>query len=920
MKQKINEKPYGYLKFCFLIPAVLMLMAYLCRGVFPLGDNSVLALDLNAQYIYYFEAFRQAFYEGKSLFYSWSQSLSGELIGIYGYYLSSPFTLVILLFPKAFITEAVLVMTVLKVGCAGLAFGYYLYKEKPMYRYYVITLSVAYAMMSYVIVNAMNPMWLDAVIYLPIIILGVRNLVDRGKYALYFGALALTIFANYYIGYMVCIFTALYFLAYLFATDKIEGFKAKFKKCFLFGSVSILAACAAAVIILPIYYSLTLGKMGFSDPNYEVYLRYNILEILPKLLINSYDSVNVQGMPFIYCTSLALFLVPMYFVTPQVALRKKVCFAGLLLIMFGIMNVSITDIAMHGFRIPNWLNYRYSFVVSFLLLSASADALKYVEVGGRTRIYKTLSGLLLVLAAVQYLQLDYVKVFGTIYLSVAVFAIYAFALMTIRNGKSRETAATLLLGCVMIEVFANTLVTFEDINQEVWYSSRSSYTDFIGETRPVVDSILEADTGLYRMEKTYHRTVNDPMALKMNGISHSTSTLNADALKFLNKLGISQREHWSHYSPTTIAADSLLGIKYVLSKTPMPSCYALKETQGEISVYENPYVLPILFTADVSYADKNISAPDPFIYQNNLFNAMLGEKGVDYFKELPIVETTTSNVKTSTSGVHTIYSNLKDGTPGRVTFTLAAPDTNPVYCYFKSNYENDCNLYVNDEFVSDYFNIETYCVMPVGAYEDGELFTVSLEVGEEDLYIRKDGNYFYYLDMDAFEQAITRLQLGGVEIIKHDDTHIEGTVTTTEEITAVATSIPYEGGWTIKVDGVETPYTKAAGALITFPIYGAGTHTITMSFVPPGLVIGALISVCALLIFALCLLMGKFRKKEQAAEELTGPIDPEEVPGIAYGESVEFGEAIYSESPDTFDVIEIAEDDPAETEETDHND
>ena len=903
MRQQKTEKPYDYLRFCFLIPAVLMLVGYLCRGVFPLGDNSVLALDLNAQYIYYFEAFRQAVYEGKSLFYSWSQSLSGELIGIFGYYLSSPFTIVILLFPKAFITEAVLVMTVLKVGTAGLAFGYYLYKAKPMYRYYVITLSVAYAMMSYVIVNAMNPMWLDAVIYLPIIILGVRNLIDRGRYGLYFGALALTVFANYYIGYMVCIFTAFYFLAYLFATDKITGFAAKIKRCFLFGSVSILAACAAAVIILPIYYSLTLGKMAFSDPNYTVYLRYNILEILPKLLINSYDSVNVDGMPFIFCTSLALFLVPLYFVTPQIKLRKKVCFAGLVLVMFTIMNVSITDIAMHGFRIPNWLNYRYSFTVSFLLLSASADALKYVEVSGRTRIYKTFAGLLLLLAVVQYLQIPYVKAFGTIYLSVPVFAIYAFVLMQIRNGKSRETAATLLLGCVMIEVFANALVTFEDINQEIWYSSRSSYVDFIGESRPVVDSILEEDTGLYRMEKTYHRTVNDPMALKMNGVSHSTSTLNADALSFLNKLGISQREHWSHYSHTTLAADSLIGIKYVLSKEPLPSYFSLKETQGEISVYENPYALPILFAVSEKYADRNISAPDPMIFQNNLYNKML-DNDVDYFKKLEVSDPTLENVRVTSSGAHFVYSKVDDNRPGRVTFTLHAPEDNPIYCYFKSSYENNCNLYVNDEFVSDYFNIESYCVMPVGVYSDGETVTVTLEVGEEDLYIRKDGNYFYYLDMDLFEDAIARLKSGGVDITEHTDTYIEGTVTTTEKANAIFTSIPYEGGWTIKVDGVETSYTKGAGALVTFKVYGAGTHTITMSYTPPGFVIGLIISICALLLFAMCMLLGKVRKKERAAEcfdpEL---IDPEAVPGIAYGEPIDFEEAIYSEPLDSLDAI-----------------
>jgi len=911
-----KEKPYSYLKFCFIIPAALMLMGYLCRGIFPLGDNSVLALDLNAQYIYYFEAFRQAVYEGKSIFYSWSQSLSGEMIGIYGYYLSSPFTLIILLFPKEFITEAVLVMTVLKVGAAGLAFGYFLYKAKPMYRYYVVTLSVAYAMMSYMIVNAMNPMWLDAVIYLPIVMLGVRYLVDRGKYGLYFGALALTMFANYYIGYMVCIFTALYFVAYLISTDQIQGFKLKCRRFFLFAGVSVLAACAAAVIILPIYYSLTLGKMDFTPPNYDVYLRYNFLELLPKLLINSYDSVNVQGMPFIYCTSLALLLLPLYFVTPQIKLKKKACMAGLLLVMFAIMNISITDIAMHGFRIPNWLNYRYSFTVSFLMLSASADALKYVEVNKRSWIYKTFALLLAGLAVVQFLQIEYVKPFGTIYLSIAVFAIYAIVLTYIRSGKNRETAATLLLGCMMIEVFSNALVTFEDINIEVWYSSRSSYTDFMAESRPVVDSVLESDTDLYRMEKTYHRTVNDPMALKMRGISHSTSTLNADALRFLERLGISQREHWSHYTHTTIAADSILGVKYILSKEPLTSHYVLKDTQGDISVYENPYVLPILVAVDSSYTKKAVGSSSPFGFQNGLLNAMLGESGVEYFKKLEITDTTTQNVTTSKSGFHYQYAKISENKTGSVTYTLESVGENPIYAFFQSDYSNVADLFVNDQFVSDYFNIETYCVMPIGEFSDGETVTVRMEVGDDGMFLRNNDGFFYYLDMELFEQAIARLQMNGVSITSFSETNIEGTVTTSEEENAIFTSIPYEGGWTIKVDGIPVEYTKGAQSLITFPVSGTGTHTISMSFIPPGLVLGAVISAFALLIFALSLLLGKLRKKERELA-LADAVDPEGVPPFpeTEEESIEAGSALFREDAEA-DAEEIPRSAEENTDET----
>ena len=80
----------------FLIPFLLTLIAYIGFGVYPFGERSVLTLDLNGQYIYYFEALRRDFWGDGSAFYSWSRNLSGGFMGIIGYYLASPFTLIIM--------------------------------------------------------------------------------------------------------------------------------------------------------------------------------------------------------------------------------------------------------------------------------------------------------------------------------------------------------------------------------------------------------------------------------------------------------------------------------------------------------------------------------------------------------------------------------------------------------------------------------------------------------------------------------------------------------------------------------------------------------------------------------------------------------------------------------------------------------
>ena len=51
--------------------------------------------------------------------YNWSRNLSGEFMGIIGYYLASPFTLIVMLLPEKFMLSSLLIMQLCKVGAAA---------------------------------------------------------------------------------------------------------------------------------------------------------------------------------------------------------------------------------------------------------------------------------------------------------------------------------------------------------------------------------------------------------------------------------------------------------------------------------------------------------------------------------------------------------------------------------------------------------------------------------------------------------------------------------------------------------------------------------------------------------------------------------------------------------------------------------
>ena len=119
-----------YLIAAFIIPFMIMLAVYVCMEKHPFGNNSVLTLDMQAQYVYYFEALRRLLTEGGSWLYSWERTLGGEFMGIVAYYVASPFNLLVVLFPKDMIPDAIMFIQLTKIGAMGVTFAYYLKKTR----------------------------------------------------------------------------------------------------------------------------------------------------------------------------------------------------------------------------------------------------------------------------------------------------------------------------------------------------------------------------------------------------------------------------------------------------------------------------------------------------------------------------------------------------------------------------------------------------------------------------------------------------------------------------------------------------------------------------------------------------------------------------------------------------------------------
>lgn len=836
MKLKKWLKENWHYVIAFLISAMIMMLAYITFYVYPFGDGSVLVLDLNGQYVSYFEHFRSVFTEGKSLFYSWSSSLGGEFLGTTAYYLLSPFSLFTVIFPADHITEAILLMTLCKLGAASVTMTYYLRKHEVA-RDKAVLLGICYGLSGYAVVQVMNIMWIDAVIMLPIFILSIERLVDKEQYRLFVFALVYLFITNYYIAYMIGLFGALYFVYY---TIRQENSFRKFIRDFLhFMAYTIMAIFVCSWLLLPTIYSLSLGKSTFTTPDYSLFVKFDLLDFFVKMLPSTYDSVNVQGLPFVYCGCITIFLIPLYFMNENITTHRKLCSLVLLIVVMLCMNISWIDLALHGFQNPNWLNYRYAFVYPFLLIAMAGEVFVQEEGITAKQICMTLAGWIIFLAVIQKYGFYYVDDLYSIVLSVIVMVIYTVVLCRNKQGTNMALSTLLICTC-SVELLSNTYTSLHDLDDEVLYSTRTSYIPYIDEIKEAYDYVQADDSSkLFRTEKNFHRTVNDPMSAGFYGISHSTSSLNKESIQVLRRLGYAARDHWTKYLGGTPISDSLLGIKYVMSKGEPVSYYSFLYMVESISVYRNDTALSILTAVDNDILRMDMDNVSAIETQNRLLSAMLGISYTEFFEPFEVESIYLENVYSSEVASHICYHENDSSLNAEVYFNFNSSDGKHVFYYFPSSYPREVNMWFNNSWVDTYFGNESTRIYDLGPVEDGD--SLGMTIINNEVYLRDGVDYFYTFNEDLFNEAIQSLLDKTATITDFKQTSIKATITA-DANDVVFTSIPFEKGWTIYVDDKKVDYYELCDAFIGFDI-SEGTHEITMKFTPYGFRLGLFLGV-----------------------------------------------------------------------------
>ncbi len=937
-RRRALKDEYGYIAIAALIPALMFLLIYVVRGLYPFGKESVLVLDLNGQYVYFFEALRNKVMDGGSLLYSWSRALGGEFLGMYAYYIASPLSYLVCLFPQERVQEFLLVMFMIKAALCGGTMGFYLHKHSEKHnKLSIIAFSVMYAMSAYCVVHQNNTMWIDAVMWLPLVTYGIEQLVKYGKYKMFVIFLSLTLASNFYIGYMVCIYVCLYFFFYHYAfrdnhVNDPRYEKGHFLKSFIrIGVYSLIAIGMAAVIVLGAYYSLSFGKNEFNNPDWDIFLRIDIFDVFFKMLPSSYDTVRIDGLPFIYCGLLAVILAPLFFCNKKFTNREKIV-CGIFLAVFVLsFMISVVDLVWHGFQKPQWLNNRYSFMFCFFLLVLAFRSFENIDHIDNRSIACVTAFIAMFVAAIQCFAKAYkdklvaqdygpkedrfdVHIFATIVLSLVCLAVYVTLIVQLKRNYKRELMTGILISVVCAELFLSGLCNVCDFDEDVAFTEYHKYTEYQDLYRPITDTLLDRDPGFYRFEKTYHRKLNDNMALKIKGLSNSTSTLNKDTIMFLQNMGYYSASHKSQYQGGNPVSDSILGIKYIISERDLSPLYGepvftgedyaeymgmtleeLKETTfsdeykdldaTKINVYLNKNALSLAFASGTGIFDLNMRVYNhwsdedderynlegykmPFDRLNALVTEILGEdKTVELFK--PAKQngepTLGKDVKATVSAEHNRYTGEKGST---ITYSYTVPEGVQLYLFFPAYYNRAIKIKSDTMDIFDGTSSLDKCndkIVELGytTKTDYKLtVTINNTTGGGQFYTMIDDSYIYYVDTDVLNEVFAKIQKEQMIIDEdYNDDDIKGTITTLSDNRTILTTIPYDKGWEVYVDGEKVETSEALNALISFEIDDAGEHDIRFLYRPATFKLGIAISAISIACFAFIVIFEKQLKK-----------------------------------------------------------
>ena len=574
------------------------------------------------------------------------------------------------------------------------------------------------------------------------------------------------------------------------------------------------------------------------------------------ILSNTADGVeptSMDGYPNVACGFCTLIFALLFLFCRKIPLKERIA-AVALLFFFGCSFIFRTlDFIWHGFHFPNQLPYRFSFLWSFVLIYMAYRA--YTELDSLR--WWRVALMMLPLGGLLYLILKnsgnaLVVLIPTLAASILLCALLIlFSVRVVRKGLLLWVLCILMVG-------EASLGAVKGVNK-VGTTDSAYYPLKAASANPLIEQMQarEKNTAdLWRAEFTTKYTLNESTLFGFNGVGVFSSAANSSVSTFLQSIGLAASARGNRYSyqeadPFT---NLLLGVKYLIDRNGRfvdKTYFEEVGRAGSVLLLQNRAYVPLGFAVNEKALNFTAKADTlPYMQLNTLFREMSGEEAPLY-TVLPVRSVAASGTAKLThqtsSSLYGECSSPSEENCIEVTYEIP----NDCYLCFYSRGSNNKDVSVVINGTRRYsFNDKYGCNRTMGNFQKGDTLTLRYMGSNSKSYSATFAAAAF--DTALFDAAREKFAKQTMIATLITDTRIEGAIRM-EEAGLVYTSIPYDNGWTLKLDGKSSGITPVGGAMIAFRL-APGMHTIELSYEAPGFTLGLTVSIICFILFLVFLL------------------------------------------------------------------
>lgn len=817
------------------ISTFILSVLFVYFGIYPFGNNTVLTGDLYTQVSALFYHLWDTIRGGGSLLVDYTSGAGESFFGIFAYYLVSPINLIVLLFKRNDIYLAISLVVALKIILSSITCLYslkYIFKKDNLM---FVPLSLLYAFSGYTLVCYQITSWMDVVYMFPLIVVGLKKLIDEDKPIMYGVTLFLTICFSFYLSYIMIIF--IFLLAFIYIKNNVE--KKNQKRAMLsIGIYTILPMLMSLFITYPALRQI----FGSARTNISKNIFNNLLGCL-------FDKLNYFNI------SILLVVFTMLLIVERKNNKKflKWYIPALLVLVIPYIVEPLNKV--FHFMSYSFFPNRYGFILFYLLVVGGAYFFSANNKNIKNKLDEKLKIILGVVSVILLIGIYFI-VFRFVYKDLEV-AVYSISMIYAKKAFIILSLLSIVIFgvCFILNIFREEktyivlmyIVIISNICFNAFlYIGLRDYQGMIKNSFGILEKVENKESSNYYKLKTDIKNiddfvVNEGIVSNYQALDHFTSLVSRNSLEFYKGLGYSSFWTMIFSSGGTLFSDSLVSNKYFLTDRDIDSgFYTLKSSDYGYNFYELNYDIGFGYLARNNF---KLDKSDTFSYQNKIYESITGNSNLFSVYDISNIK----NIDTKNSAKCIIKSN-----DNYIEYNVSIKEKSILYLdlaltmeeSIKGSVSNVMMIYINDELYSDNYPTKTSNgIYDLGVYENQDInIKVKLikPIDIEKLSIAS-------MDVSKYEEFILNNKTDlGIKFDKNKIT-IESDVNTAGYLVI---PVSYSDNYSVVVNGDSTDTIKMYGGLLGVKV-DKGHNQITYTYRNRDLEKSLVVSLIATIVFTI---------------------------------------------------------------------